>query len=1011
MRCTRPSTPLAGALPDACTRRPRASRGWIGLALLSMLAAATPGAAQETCVSLSSFQWTSIDTTIPADQWGDCTPDGLDKFEIQDGHTVEIAGHVEFSALGTTPRLSVLDGGTLIGHPPGRLTLGDKGIEALSGATLVARGRYHTFGVIPPAQEPLRDADNFWEVGAVVPCPDAQGLSDCASAPANVVRLVLPPSIESPIDGALLDGALAESLPEIVAGDSLCFFARDRSRVRDTPAEDGFCYEIVSVGSSAPGFHIDIDVRQGTEDPPGMPLARRDVQETSTLTALAAGDRCVDVPDGTITEDQLHASRWLRWDGESEAHRIALTLADVDCDGLDTGATTGSDSIRIADRRGFPAPIAAGTPVRIDYGFRPGDSFFVMRPFVIERAEALAEGDAPVHLDARIDVQAVVFRRVRGINLGGHGAPLGALEIDGWNDVWAIDSGDALLFRLFDESHVVLGHTTGTGGDLRPDKGTHGISVRGVTGLTLRDVALRYMGDDCLAVNQSGRPIAPMDVERFRCQFLSDGSVSASALDDSGTRERIAALRLRDVECADCSESHGLRFMGPADYDVDGYLAIGLDRARIGIGPDARFANVLAVGVTGHADQALLPEWIERCSVRDVVSLSEKFVGADHIDSCLFTDVGSASVAPLQPSTRETSIHNVALVRPFSTNPGCRDGSVGCSLVRWSLPVEGGETPRVERVSVVFDPGSGSDHRWISRDHGVNASANPGARLSGLLIAHHVHPVFAAESLRTSLADLDLSGGGFCFDGNASDGDAAALASLPPAWTSTGVPLGFVDPEADRWDVTPGSVADQLLCGTRRGADAPGQRGYRWIHAIAGIEPELLADDADGDGIPEDEAAPACAAGAIDGCSDNCLDLFNPLQGDADGDGIGDACEPACADGLDNDLDGAVDHPDDPGCRDATATREDPRCDDDVDNEGNGDGTDWDGGSGGDAPDPECVGRPWRNREAADCGLGVELLGALWLFRSRHRRRRRGDRSHRRAARSRVSHREFAPAG
>ena len=42
-------------------------------------------------------------------------------------------------------------------------------------------------------------------------------------------------------------------------------------------------------------------------------------------------------------------------------------------------------------------------------------------------------------------------------------------------------------------------------------------------------------------------------------------------------------------------------------------------------------------------------------------------------------------------------------------------------------------------------------------------------------------------TLGGSVADLDTTGGGFCFFDNDSDGDAAALASLPPGATSTGV--------------------------------------------------------------------------------------------------------------------------------------------------------------------------------------------------------------------------------
>jgi hypothetical protein len=68
-----------------------------------------------------------------------------------------------------------------------------------------------------------------------------------------------------------------------------------------------------------------------------------------------------------------------------------------------------------------------------------------------------------------------------------------------------------------------------------------------------------------------------------------------------------------------------------------------------------------------------------------------------------------------------------------------------------------------------------------------------------------------------------------------------------------------------------------------------------------------------------------------------------------------------CSNGIDDDGDGRVDYPDDPGCAGAHALEEDPACDDDRDNDGDG-LADWDGG-GFTHPDPDCAGTPWRDRE------------------------------------------------
>jgi DNA-binding beta-propeller fold protein YncE len=155
---------------------------------------------------------------------------------------------------------------------------------------------------------------------------------------------------------------------------------------------------------------------------------------------------------------------------------------------------------------------------------------------------------------------------------------------------------------------------------------------------------------------------------------------------------------------------------------------------------------------------------------------------------------------------------------------------------------------------------------------------------------------------------------------------------------------------------------------------------------------------------------PACANG-IDDDADGALDFpADPQCASA-----GDLSEkPDCRNGRDDDADTAVDHPDDaqctsaqdvservdctngqdddadglvdaadPGCSNPAAPdRESPQCDDGKDNDGDG-RIDWDGGPASAPIDPECSGKPARNKEAA-CGLGAEL--ALLLLAARRRR-------------------------
>lgn len=136
--------------------------------------------------------------------------------------------------------------------------------------------------------------------------------------------------------------------------------------------------------------------------------------------------------------------------------------------------------------------------------------------------------------------------------------------------------------------------------------------------------------------------------------------------------------------------------------------------------------------------------------------------------------------------------------------------------------------------------------------------------------------------------------------------------------------------------------------------------------------------DRDGDGLADFPEDPGCTA--ADDLSEHSLLLV-------------------CDDGIDNDGDGDVDYPSDPACWSVTSNRERSQCQDGVNNDGQL-GTDFDGGESilgagnGDlnGADPQCVGRPWKNREAAGgrrCGLGFEIAVVLVPLLAISMRRRR----------------------
>jgi glucose/arabinose dehydrogenase len=124
---------------------------------------------------------------------------------------------------------------------------------------------------------------------------------------------------------------------------------------------------------------------------------------------------------------------------------------------------------------------------------------------------------------------------------------------------------------------------------------------------------------------------------------------------------------------------------------------------------------------------------------------------------------------------------------------------------------------------------------------------------------------------------------------------------------------------------------------------------------------------------------------------------------------------PRCDDGADNDGDGRSDYlaagGGDPGCLNPNSPTENPQCQDGLNND-NAAGIDFDGGASLDIDprdglidahfnpatpevgeaDPQCVGKPYRNREAPTpkhCGLGAELALVTPLLGLAANRRRR----------------------
>ena len=180
---------------------------------------------------------------------------------------------------------------------------------------------------------------------------------------------------------------------------------------------------------------------------------------------------------------------------------------------------------------------------------------------------------------------------------------------------------------------------------------------------------------------------------------------------------------------------------------------------------------------------------------------------------------------------------------------------------------------------------------------------------------------------------------------------------------------------------------------------------YVWAGCCQVVNREPSPDDIAGAQSVYGPSSIAACANGIDDDGDGRYDTLDPGCS-----GPADTSERAptlpCDDGVDNDGDGRSDHDPatfanpaagdgDPGCFDPTWAKENPKCQNGL-NDDAGTGTDFDGGvsvlgAGNGDPngaDPQCVNKPYRDKEAPNaCGLiGPEIALALVALARRRRR-------------------------
>jgi hypothetical protein len=907
-----------------------------------------------------------------------------------------VTGDILQDGSSPTGGIQVERGGSLVAE----VGLGDRLRLSLNGGGLQCRGTCRLAGAFRTvASIPSNHADpEPWSAGEQRPCD-----GDCGATPERSCF---------EWNGAAAQASLGAALDRIATGtdletgteDWLCFWDFDKSDPF-VGFDDNACYPIISARGAGSGlpYRLCVDVRQGRDN--DYPYRLRVIDEGRVAVPLAPGDGCSYVLDPTsglttpacrdtavrvtastsgILADDEYVGRFIRFadeDGQprSESHKILQT---VDCEGAPPSphvcGGSSDDILVLGSLAGVPEAQPAGSAYWVDYGWRPADSFFVLAPIQVDSATS-AGNDSNVDLVGEIDLQGVHFT-----NLGGGRSRANDLD----NQVLVVGGANGTSTEIQRWRHVIIRNDTANflpnnGVDLLPDSlqnavlghtnvlsnSGHAVLAAASDGaarnLVLEDFSIRHHQDGCF--NHSYEDVTPeITVRRAWCAFIQSDALSAQFF--AWQLAVPTQTVIEDSGCDACDGGHsGETLRSNSEIQAGGWtVRRSLFWAPVGGVASAAGSSVeesLIVGFRGSDafSSIFLPPEIEGTVVRQVAIRTSKLLLAGRLDvrDSIFRDVvvardGSAAVV----TDAYSEIRNVAWIGLDSIHPTCVAGNVGCVVASERLK----PTPGVIWRNVVFAWLPGRTTHLFGALRFRTASASQPTAYDGLAIAHHDFAGGTGDAIAgLTAANVDDVGwgNGPCFWSNERDVAPAAEPGMPPT-TSSGIPLGFVDPAVYRFDTPPGTHADAVGCGLDPSRPA-GVRGYHYYHARTGLAPELLADDADKDGVAEDIAAATCDGGdASEPCADNCPGWFNPDQADADGDGMGDACEPPCANGRDDDADGAIDWPADPGCwaADHSAT-EDPACQNGVDDDGDGGidfdgGASWNGGVPVSLPDPRC---------------------------------------------------------
>lgn len=505
------------------------------------------------------------------------------------------------------------------------ISLGDAGFTSGAVTTFNVSGRYRQFD--SAGTPTLQTSKSTLYFGDIIPCWDnAANEIDCATH-GDTVRIEWPVLVYDSASGDLAahgDTFLGEEIAALEVGEFAIVYDPVES-TPEAPSEDNQPWEITAKavdqadancadirGLNGTCHYVELNIRQtkdgAEEETDVFPLADRLVKQGTvcavsdpqsrylfaTNTLISAGDEydmtgrwlrigkpgtvgCTGDPDTSIacpTSEIYMVSRIL----DNQTSYAGRDLTGCAGGSADVVQVVGTPDNGTAIASALVADVSGSGTFWIDYGFRAGDSAYVMVPVIFTQTTNDECIDAPLLLQGTANLSAVLVDDMGRFSVKGPSATLGTCSDiysrDNQENVGAFEVGNAAIGRgvVCDRLHQT-GGTDRTGcADAADGDTNHGIGMMGADAegpqaggtIALSNVSCRYAGDDCTSLQDPGISDVEYSITRVRVD-LEQVKTSGGVYDDNpGAATLGNTVTIHGVLCAHCM-----------DFDTDATCAGG----------------------------------------------------------------------------------------------------------------------------------------------------------------------------------------------------------------------------------------------------------------------------------------------------------------------------------------------------------------------------------------------------------------------------------------------------